>query len=286
MCISCKCAVSTRLAENAEDVIWSNDLSTDRGEAAGQTGRNRGLPPHRAEMPPGRTTGHEGHGLRVSSSKRAPPAPLAFLGGLPYQEPLQEVAWMSLPIALTTALFATLAVPADGEPTVARSSGGSMKTKHGFGFLNKGSSLEREWVVVNDSALPASITSPTGVKPVSDGRHLRCSAKTTVHVTEAISAIEVRFLTFDVWGNRVRILSASEVVDVPADETYEGDWSWSSFSENEASQFFASIAYVAQVRTHDGRVLRGNVDAVLKEARRFSKEMTEGDLKPKTERKD
>ncbi len=55
-------------------------------------------------------------------------------------------------------------------------------------------------------------------------------------------------------------------------------WKWRLFSENEASEYYASLAYVAQVRTANGLVLRANTDYILDRAREFSSEITQSDL--------
>jgi hypothetical protein len=52
-------------------------------------------------------------------------------------------------------------------------------------------------------------------------------------------------------------------------------------SENEMSEHYASIAYIARVRTADGRVIEADPAAAVAEARKFSKKFTPLDLEPK-----
>ena len=50
------------------------------------------------------------------------------------------------------------------------------------------------------------------------------------------------------------------------------------YPENTAREFYASIAYIAQVRTKDGRVLKANTEAIIQEARKFSEKFSVSDL--------
>ena len=156
---------------------------------------------------------------------------------------------------------------------VNRGSAGSVRTTLGFGIvLNKNSSLEREWVTVNVAEMPARIVGPAAVEIVyKSGSYsgYNYTAGVEIETKEALSALQVKFLTFDVWGEHVRNLSYSEVEDIPAGHRkVEGNWNVAS--ENEASQHYASIAYVARVRTKAGRVLTADTTGIIEEAKRFS----------------
>jgi hypothetical protein len=104
-------------------------------------------------------------------------------------------------------------------------------------------------------------------------------------VKEDVTAIEVRFLAFDIWGNHLRNLSATDILDLKAGETKSFDARWNVFSENEASKYYASIAYIAQVRTKSGRVLRMNPELAVNEARKFSSKFEASDLEPEPQKK-
>ena len=154
-------------------------------------------------------------------------------------------------------LAAIITVSSEAESTVTRSSGGSIRTHLGYGIVvNKESSLEREWVVVNDNNLPLRIIGNAGVKTFyergegrySQGRY-NYAANVTLEATASLSAFEIRLITFNVWGDRVKTLSASMVMDVKQGEKRTHNWKWNVFSENEVSECFASITYVATVRT-------------------------------------
>ena len=108
------------------------------------------------------------------------------------------------------------------------------------------------------------------------------SAQVTLaaHASQAVTAFEVRFITFDVFGERMSTLSATEIEDIAPGGQKTFEWRWNLFRENDASRYFASIAFIANVRTADGQVHRANYDSVLDVVRGFAEEATEVDLEP------
>jgi len=56
---------------------------------------------------------------------------------------------------------------------------------------------------------------------------------------------------------------------------------WNAFTENEVSEYYASIAFVARVRTQGGRVFNADTMRVLEEARKFSRKFSPENLEPK-----
>jgi hypothetical protein len=179
---------------------------------------------------------------------------------------------------------------AAGGVSVTRGPGGSIKTDLGFGVvLNKESSLSREWVTIHDSSLPADLVGTVGIHTIYEPDRVRgdyyYQAEYKISARESLSAIEVRFLTFDVWGNPMRPLSATEVFDLKAGDSKEFTPRWNAYSENDVSDFYASIAYIARVRTATGKVLDASVPSVLEEAKKFSQKFTVQDLEPKPETK-
>lgn len=142
----------------------------------------------------------------------------------------------------------------DPESEVRRCSGGSIRTKLSHGIvLNKSSSLQREWITINDPALPVRLTNPTGVSTIwesgddySAGGY-KYKATYSILTFEALAALEVRFLTFDIWGKHDKTLSATQIEDIPIGKEHEFTGEWYLGSENEASEFYASIAFIAQL---------------------------------------
>jgi hypothetical protein len=198
-------------------------------------------------------------------------------------------------LVLAVALLAILPEQATGQApagavTVTRDSGGSIKTPLSIGIaVNDKSSMQREFIAIHDASLPVDLVGTPGVRTVyaSEGRtgSYKYNASVNIKPTEALTAIEYRFILFDIWGNHVKSLSATEVEDLPAAQTKGFTPAWNVYSENEVSQHYASIAYVARVRTAAGKVVEADPSAALTEARRFSKKFTAADLDPTKEKK-
>lgn len=169
---------------------------------------------------------------------------------------------------------AATAVNAD----VQRGTGGPMSLDLGYGVeVNEGSSLSREWVIVNDERLPVALANFEAETRIDD-RNWIFDIDYGIRVSEPIIAIEVRFIPFDIWGEDLRTLSATDIQDLEAGEhNLSGEW---RISESDAVQHFAMLGYVAQVKLESGAVLRADVDAVVEEARLFSEDFSSGDLSP------
>ncbi|WP_413432555.1 hypothetical protein [Crateriforma spongiae] len=171
---------------------------------------------------------------------------------------------------------------------VLRQSGGPIRTPLSHSIvLNKESSLEREFITVIDKTLPAGLTGCYGITTVyepetdyTSGQYVYAS-RFAVKALEEIRAFETRFLIFNVWGRHVQTLSAAEIADVSAGATRQCDSKWMLYDENEACEHYASIAYLATIRTASGQVLETNISPVLAEAKKFSSKFSADDLDPK-----
>jgi hypothetical protein len=192
-------------------------------------------------------------------------------------------------IPLVTAVRAARAASSGSQPSpsptaavaeVKRGSSGSIRTTLGYGIvLNKESSLDREWVVVNPSDVPAAIVGPAGLVTTFNTGSYRYKVAAEVESKEPLTAIEISFLTFDVWGNHDRNLATRNIVDFgPGRRVFDGEWTVGS--ENEASEFYASIAFISRVRTKAGRVIVADVAPIVEEARKFSARFSASDIEP------
>jgi hypothetical protein len=176
--------------------------------------------------------------------------------------------------------------------SVTRESGGSIKTELAPGIvLNTESSLHREWIAIHNDALPVDLVGTPGVKTIYDsgGRYssgnYRYKANYLVKTNQDLMAIEVRFLTFDIWGELLRNLSTTQIMDLKSGETRNLDAEWNVFSENEVKQYYASIAYISQVRLTTGRVIKADPNMVVQEAQKFSAKFKASDLEPESKKK-
>ena len=158
-----------------------------------------------------------------------------------------------------------------------RGSGGSVTTTLGYGIkVDPNSSLNREWITAHDSLAPMDFDGTVGVTTVyktggeySTGQY-NYHASVPLVFKQDVAAFEIRFVLFDVWGEFAKTLSYTEVEDNGAGtkKTFTPDWS--VYSENEVSEHYASLAYLARVRTKSGRVFEANYGPVLLEARTIS----------------
>lgn len=176
---------------------------------------------------------------------------------------------------------------------VTRADGGAMRVSlRSLALNDKSKSLRREWIAIADERMPARIKRTPGITVIYDskeygGRYLY-TATYDIEATEPLSAIEVRFICFDVWGQHTKSLSTEQVIDIPVDGgtgkqapfTFSDAPRWNIFSENEASSHYASIAYVSRVRTQSGRVVECDPTPVVAEAKKLSSKFTEAALDP------
>lgn len=146
-------------------------------------------------------------------------------------------------------------------------------------YLNEESSLRREWTIVNDEGLPARIVPDgfSGIQVSYQERSFEYSAIFDVVVETPLTAIKVIFVTFDVWNDRVKNLASTDIQDLDEGDHFFSS-RWRILSENEAASHFATLAYVDQVRTADGRIIRADRSAILEQAQRISAGFTEDDL--------
>ena len=183
-------------------------------------------------------------------------------------------------IAVAVSLCALVTANTLAAESVTRKSGGLIQTTSddsGFGMVNTASSLEREWITVHDDSIPADITGTAGVDTFYSGNAFQYRTEYFIKFKEELSAINVKFLLFDIWGEPTESLSTTNVRDMPAGITRVFSARWHA-SEHDVEVHYASIAYIARVRTKSGRVIEANTKTVLEEARKFSKKFSESDL--------
>lgn len=170
---------------------------------------------------------------------------------------------------------------------VRRCDGGSVHTVISTRIIvNEHSSLRREWITITDPLVPAELTNCVGLK--TDYLHrtdyesggYRFLSKFQLMAHESLSAFEVKFLTFDIWGEHVRTLVSTDIRDLKSKENTDLQPEWPIYSENEASEFIASIAFISRVRTRDGQVVVTDKHSVMEEALRFSGKFKENDFEP------
>ena len=189
-------------------------------------------------------------------------------------------------VAMMATLVAIVGTFSYGDVTATKTDGGSVETW----FVNMDSTMRREWVAIHDDDLPVDFVGTPGVETIYykgdrySSQGYRYIAKCSLTVKEPIVAIEVNFILFDVWGQRTTTLSATDVQDFDVGD-HVIDFTWRGLSENEVKKHYASIAYIAKVRTQSGRILAANADEVVEVAREYMDDFTDDLLEtdpPKT----
>lgn len=137
---------------------------------------------------------------------------------------------------------------------VRQDEGGSVAVRTASGFLNQESSLKRTFYSIDDPSSPAGIEH-AGVFPRLEEKekvdYLLPFA--TVSPKQAVSAVEVRYVLFDVWGERIRTLSSTRLVDSSTHVDFRGSNKWLAL-ESEVGQLVTVVSFVARVRTAEGGV--------------------------------
>lgn len=146
--------------------------------------------------------------------------------------------------------------------TIQSNDGGSAVTELGYNIaVNKGSTLHRRWYVINDLSCPVSL-GVVGIKPVYRGEQYTFTPVGDLMPSVALSAVQVIFVQFDIWGNRERSLSANEIKDLPVGQTFNIVGGWYA-SENDVSEQLTSVAYVRNAMTSDGKIWRADLDKIV-----------------------
>lgn len=146
--------------------------------------------------------------------------------------------------------------------------------------LNKGSSLRRWWVVLNDPSCPIQLEN-AGIETTYNERFHNCEFRATgsAKASKAVRAFEVRFVLYDVFGDYMTTLAATEVTDLASGATYSfRDVSWNA-PMSHASQLLKVVAFVARVRTEDSTIWRFDAKVISDELARIRLKAT-GVLEP------
>ena len=118
--------------------------------------------------------------------------------------------------------------------------------------------------MIDDSSCPVNL-GVVGIKPVYKSQEYSGSYSFTAvgDLTPrlALSAVQVIFVQFDIWGNRERNLSATEIRDLQASQSFKIEGTWYA-SENDVSEQLTSVAFVRNAMTADGKIWRADLDKI------------------------
>lgn len=164
--------------------------------------------------------------------------------------------------------------------------GEPLKLPLGYIVLNEKSSMTRMHYVIDVPGIPVTLKEVAGINTVyQDRRYMWEAYKDDVLASEPVTAVEVRFLLVDVFGERLATLSATEVADIAAGGEIYPIWRWNVRfdSETDAKTMHTTFGWVAQVRKADGTVVTAKEEQILEAIKRYLPTVTAADLSPKAD---
>ncbi len=167
---------------------------------------------------------------------------------------------------------------------VHREDGGSVTVHTAGGFLNQDSSLKRTFYIVDDPNSPATIEH-AGIFPRLDEKekvHYFLPIG-TVAPKQAVSAVEVRYILFDVWGQRLRTLSATRLADSSTHVDFRGSTKWMAL-ESEFGQLVTVVSFVSRIRTAEGDVWTFDANRMASQIEALGLNVAPPDLNPDEQR--
>jgi len=142
-------------------------------------------------------------------------------------------------------------------------SGGSVVTKLGMGVkLNEGSTLTREFIVINDPNCPLSLAD-VGIN-TGYGNSYSFFAVGTINPKEPISAYEIHHVLYNVFGEHIKTLSNQYVSDLSTSSPLSKYANWYA-NENNVSEYLICVSYVANIRTTKGTIWHFDYKAIQSE---------------------
>ena len=181
---------------------------------------------------------------------------------------------------LMTAFCFFYSIVSFSQLTVTKKQGSSVVTKLGMGIkVNDGSSLFREQITINDPNCPVQL-SDVGVETSYGSSSYSFKPTGSFTTKEPIVAYEVIHLIYNVFGEHMKTLSNTEITDVDGQKNFSKYSSWYA-SENNVSEYFTCVSYVANVRTKSGTLWRYSYKALKEQLDKLEITFEEGYLPKK-----
>lgn len=142
--------------------------------------------------------------------------------------------------------------------------------------INPDSTLNREWFSLRDVDAPLLLDGQASLDVRYRSGEYEYVLDYSLVAREPITAYEIRVHVFDPFGNLIRSLTTTELIDVKTSLGLRGFWK--VLSESEASQAYASLSYVSQVRTATGKVYEIDRNSVVEFAAKVGRRLKASDL--------
>lgn len=136
---------------------------------------------------------------------------------------------------------------------VAKLEGGSVVTKLGMGVsVNAGSSLVRQWIMLNDPNSPVQLSN-VGINAVYQGSDYSFRPVGNLDVKEPITAYSIHHVLYDIFGGHIKTLNNTQVSEIKGPTGFDKYSSWYA-NENQVREYLVCVSYVARVRTLKGAI--------------------------------
>lgn len=162
---------------------------------------------------------------------------------------------------------------------VKKVNGGSVITKLGMGIkVNDGSSLSREFIIINSPTCPLQLEG-VGIITTYSNSYSYVPVG-TITPKEPITAYEVHHVLYNVFGEHMKTLSNQTVIDISATTNFSKYSSWYA-NENGVSEYFICVSYVANVRTANNVVWHYDLKEIQVELNKIKLQFDESYEPPK-----
>lgn len=169
---------------------------------------------------------------------------------------------MNRPASLTFLAFLAAGSPLSAQQYVVdRAVDGPFAVKILGVNFNEGSTLQRERILLNIASCPVQLTS-TSLRFNYKDRGLRYEVQTGIRVQSPITALEIRHVLYDVFGDHMHNLSNVEARDLGAGPSTM-DGTWNAYRDNDVTQHLTTVTFVASVRLADGRTWKFQMEPLI-----------------------
>lgn len=176
---------------------------------------------------------------------------------------------------LLTVICLSYSIISFSQLTVDRKEGSSVVTKLAMGIkVNDGSTLKREYITINDSNCPIQI-SDVSIRTSYGASKYEFTPVGVLRPKEPIVAYEVIHLIYNVFGEYMKTLSNTEIIDFDGGRNFSNYVSWYA-SERNVSEYLICVSYVSNVRTKSGKVWHYNFKALKEQLNQLEFAFEEG----------
>ncbi len=130
--------------------------------------------------------------------------------------------------------------------------------------LNMESSLSRDWIILNDTACPIQLSNSVGINTIYKDRSIRFIPMGSIKTLQPITAFEIVYVLYDVFGEHLLSLSNVEIADIESSKLLKNGDSWYA-TDNQVAEYYTCVSFVMKVRTKDGIIWNYDPLSISKE---------------------